>query len=216
MPFLNYTMAKVYYIDETDALVQETLTKLCMKQLICQSEPVGFNQEILSALVPDIRRGDVICFAKDKDYRYRNENVLIYDGKHFQELNRDYDEYGHVPTSFEVTDRMFAPDYWAHAIWHNTYFYPCHAIRERALEAITYGPLSGFTHPTHSSTFTIGIKTYTLIYDHISFKFKENSEDAADHFRDKIISVPWEYGLESCNLEVNFDSIDTSRCLLIA
>ena len=209
-------MAKVYYIDETDAVIKETLTKLCMKQLIRQSEPAVFNQKIVTVLVPDIRRGDVICFAKDKDHRERNENVLIYDGKHFQELIGDYDEYGHILPSFEVTDTMFAPDYWVDAIWHNTYFYPCDEIQERAVEAVTYGRLPGFTHPTHSSTFNIGVKTYTLIYDDISFDFHDDPERAADHFRDKIISVPWEYGLGSCNMEVDIDAINCSRCLLIA
>jgi len=207
-------MARVYYIDKDD--LQETLATLCITQLTDPVEPVLFNQTILAAMVPGIRRGDCLCLAKNKENRYRNEGITLYDGTAFIELDGTHDEYGHVPASFEVTDSEFAPDYWADAISHNTYFFPSSTIRERAVAAITYGPLPGFTTLIHSSTFKIGTTTYTLLLDDISFGLEEHPEQAVIVFREKIVSVPWIYGLGSCNLDVDMDVVDASRCLLIA
>ena len=125
-----------------------------------------------------IKRGDLVCFTTD-EYRYRNENVLIYDGDKLIELYGRYDEYGHVPDSFVVNDTNFAPNYWVGKIWHNSYFFPNSDIRQRAVDAITYGELSGFKEPVHYSRFPIGEKIYTLIFDHYTH-IEEDDEDDED------------------------------------
>jgi hypothetical protein len=209
-------MARVYYICQESPVLQANLTKLCITQLADPVDPVLFHQTILAAIIPDIRRGDVVCFEKDEESRYRNQNVKIYDGSKLIELEHRYDDYSHVPASFEVTDTEFAPNYWATIIWHNTYFFPSSAIRERAAASITYGPLAGFAHRTHSSTFHIGTTTYTLLFDDVSFGLEENPVEASRLFCDKIHEGPWEYGLATCNLGVDIDAVDESRCLLIA
>jgi len=208
-------MAKLYYLYKEDEMLNERLAELCIEQLMNPCDPEEFNQTLITTMIPGIRRGDCVCSVSESD-RYRNEHVKLYDGTTLIELHGTYDEYGHIPASFEVTDTEFAPNYWIDAIWHNAYFFPCDEIRERAAEAMTYGSLTGFSNPTHSSTFKIGAVTYTLLFDDISFGVEEDAAQAASLFREKIHKGPWEYGVGSCNMEVDLDAIDTTRCLLIA
>lgn len=58
----------------------------------------------------NIQRGDTVSLLKQQD-KYRNEWTFMWDGEKVIELYSDYDEYGSVPPSIQVTDTEFSPDW---------------------------------------------------------------------------------------------------------
>jgi hypothetical protein len=161
------------------------------------------------------RRGDCICLSNEEE-RIQNEDVYIYDGRSFGPLEFTYNECGHVPVAFLVSDSEFTPAHWSEAIWHNYYFFPSDTIRERAKYSIQFGLLPGFCRPTYSSTFYIGSTSYTLVFNYESSELEDISTDVIELFQEKIRAGPWESRLSSCYLEREPDITGEHNYVLVA
>jgi len=77
--------------------------------------------KIVEKEFPDIEDGDVIyTFPKDK--QYRNQGVVFWIYNKVVDLSF-YDEYGNVPSCFQVDKYVFHPKYWINSIAHNNIFW---------------------------------------------------------------------------------------------
>lgn len=58
-----------------------------------------------------LRRGDIIFDTNDPDYSYRSSGMYFYDGSRVIPPCAEYDDYGTVPTEFDLIVE-FPPGYW--------------------------------------------------------------------------------------------------------
>jgi hypothetical protein len=94
-----------------------------------------------------------------KDERDRNDGLYIWDGEEVMALERDLDDYGHVPTCFVVTDTEFSPDYWFETIQHKGIFHLSQHILERFKFEVATGEDGDLLV---TSRVRIGRKTWTV------------------------------------------------------
>ena len=152
----------------------------------------------------DLKRGDLVCL-NTKEKHWRNDDVYIFDGITLIELSTEYDDYGHIPPEFEVSDNGFGPNHWRDVIDHNGYFFPVDEIRQRALASIKIGTFEWFDEPLLHSIVTIGDEEYTLFFDHVLVEdYNEcqiSDTERLNIFQTKIKDEPWSsalYNSEIC------------------
>ena len=92
----------------------------------------------------EIKRGDLISTDSK---RYRNNGVYLWDGEKAVKLADKIDDYGHIPSTYIVSDEEFSPFYWIDQIDHNSIYYPCEAYRESVISTYDDDVYEGyFTH----------------------------------------------------------------------
>ena len=80
------------------------------------------------ALTP--KRGDIISLIPDED-RYRNDGCFIFDGDKVIPLDTEFDDYGHLPSSIQVSDTEFSITHWQDVVGHNCIFWLAQPILDR-------------------------------------------------------------------------------------
>lgn len=86
-------------------------------------DPEGTEEDLRAALNilqsdnADLRRGDFVF--SETHLGYRNDGKYIFDGEEILNLNEEPDEYGSIPTEFQIGE--FPPRYWINLIDHNNW-----------------------------------------------------------------------------------------------
>jgi hypothetical protein len=133
-------MATEHYINPVDAGIMpptyryEDLVEICetMEEFVVKKLTTYIHKNKLV-----LRRGDTVA-VMTKDERDRNDGLYIWDGEEVMALERDLDDYGHVPACFVVTDTEFSPDYWFETIQHKGIFHlPKHILERFNFEVAT-------------------------------------------------------------------------------
>ncbi len=75
---------------------------------------------LLPKEIDQLKRGDLVIQASK--FGYRNDGIYIFDGNKIVELANYPDEYGNIPSKFEVLSE-FHPYTWVGSIEHNSYVY---------------------------------------------------------------------------------------------
>lgn len=119
----------------------------------------------------DINNGDVIVFD-DPDTLYRNAGKCIWYNDNAISLSSVGDEYGEVPSYFEISPNIFHPRYWTYVIMHNNNYWPCNSYREQCCINIT----KSSNDIRYTWFFHNNVKEYVVLetdLDILDDKFKE-------------------------------------------
>lgn len=112
--------------------------------------------KLLPKLSVKLVKGDLILMM-GVDH-YRNNGVYIFDGEEITILDREYDDYGHLPKLFTVINDDVPITYWED-IKHNCIVWFDHtAVRQQCLDNIIA------TEKDVRTTFESNDKTYTIIF----------------------------------------------------
>jgi hypothetical protein len=122
-------MAEIFYLDPTNIGYEDEYCGEDTNEVVLEKINVYMREN------PDdfygIKRGDLVSLVEE-NARYRNNGIYIYDGVNTILLEREIDDYGHVPKEFIVSDDgVFSPEHWLYAIQHNTTFFVSKEILER-------------------------------------------------------------------------------------
>lgn len=112
----------------------------------------------------EIRRGDIIDTVEESE-RYRNDGKFIWDGEKAILLHHEYDDYGAVPPTFEVSPTEFDPNYWNNTVCHNTYYWPCLEYREQVKNSLVFDSELSEKEIWHGKFIHNGEETHVIVDD---------------------------------------------------
>lgn len=124
---MSTTSAAYFYI-EPEAV---NLTEKEVDAFVYNEEDVAVQLTELvqeRALTP--KRGDIISLIPDEE-RYRNDGCFIFDGDKVIPLDTEFDNYGHLPSSIQVSDTEFSIIHWRDIVGHNCIFWLAQPILDR-------------------------------------------------------------------------------------
>lgn len=187
-----------------------------------QPEPMLRYLRLLNA---DLRRGDVIrMYGED----YRNDGVLMFNGRTLIELAADHDPCGHLPEEFRVIEDGVPLNYWVEdmhdekkrGIAHNRLVWFNHVlVRDQCLANLKYGEI---LDPNFVGLTNYGIFT-TFVYSGKEFRilFKYNNLAECDSYSHELPEKNAIDILTSCRalLESNdlipFETEELDNCTLV-
>lgn len=158
---------------------------------------------------PNIKRGDIVEIEINP-YGIKlsqNRNKLIWDGEKLLhlEIGLEFDDIGHMPREFVVSDSEFSPDWWENAMPYSV-FWLSKEIRERAAKNIK------IENGKYMAMVRIGDKDYQLC--------NNESKEGIEHYKQKLLNVEIPFRIcDEFDIEFDFglkpDDYQNKECIWI-